>query len=104
VNPGKIGFFGGHREYSETYLECVVREVHEEISYFVPPLVAGFNWPSHDMPPRDSCDPAPLVPTWRGLFFCFGSLIRSTPTGWSCSSPAGQGRPRGAKQRMRAGW
>ena len=35
--PGKIGLFGGHREGNETFLECVVREVHEEISYFVPP-------------------------------------------------------------------
>jgi 8-oxo-dGTP diphosphatase len=34
--PGKIGLFGGHREGSETFLECVVREVYEEISYFVP--------------------------------------------------------------------
>ena len=34
--PGKIGLFGGHREGNETFLECVVREVNEEISYFVP--------------------------------------------------------------------
>ena len=35
--PGKIGLFGGHREGTETFLECVVREVYEEISYFLPP-------------------------------------------------------------------
>jgi 8-oxo-dGTP pyrophosphatase MutT (NUDIX family) len=35
--PGKIGLFGGHREGNETFLECVVREVHEEISVFIPP-------------------------------------------------------------------
>jgi len=35
--PGKIGLFGGHREGDETYLQCIVREVHEEISYFLPP-------------------------------------------------------------------
>ena len=35
--PGKIGLFGGHREPNETFLACVVREVHEEIGYFVPP-------------------------------------------------------------------
>ena len=35
--PGMVGLFGGHREGNETFLECVVREVHEEISYFVPP-------------------------------------------------------------------
>ena len=35
--PGMVGLFGGHCEGNETFLECVVREVHEEISYFVPP-------------------------------------------------------------------
>jgi 8-oxo-dGTP pyrophosphatase MutT (NUDIX family) len=35
--PGKIGLFGGHREGNETYLQCVVREISEEISYFVSP-------------------------------------------------------------------
>lgn len=34
--PGKVGLFGGHREGDETFLDCVVREIHEEISYFVP--------------------------------------------------------------------
>jgi 8-oxo-dGTP diphosphatase len=29
--------FGGHRKHNETFLECVVREVHQEISYLVPP-------------------------------------------------------------------
>jgi 8-oxo-dGTP diphosphatase len=33
--PGMVGLFGGHREGNETFLECVVREIHEEISYFV---------------------------------------------------------------------
>ena len=37
IHPGKVGLFGGHREGEETYLECVVREIREEISYFVPP-------------------------------------------------------------------
>jgi 8-oxo-dGTP diphosphatase len=36
VHPGKVGLFGGHREGDETFLECVVREIHEEIGYFVP--------------------------------------------------------------------
>jgi len=35
-NPGKIGLFGGHREGEETFLDCIVREIHEEIGYFVP--------------------------------------------------------------------
>ena len=29
--------FGGHREGTETYLECIVREIHEELSYYVAP-------------------------------------------------------------------
>jgi 8-oxo-dGTP pyrophosphatase MutT (NUDIX family) len=35
--PGKIGLFGGHREDDESFLDCVVREVHEEISLYLPP-------------------------------------------------------------------
>ena len=35
AQPGKIGLFGGHRENGETYLQCVVREVYEEIGYFI---------------------------------------------------------------------
>ena len=36
MHPGKVSLFGGHREGDETYLECVVREIHKEISFFVP--------------------------------------------------------------------
>jgi 8-oxo-dGTP diphosphatase len=36
VQPGKIGLFGGHRESDETFLECVVRDVSEEIGYRIP--------------------------------------------------------------------
>jgi 8-oxo-dGTP diphosphatase len=35
--PGKIGLFGGHCEGAETFLDCVVREIHEELSYYLPP-------------------------------------------------------------------
>ena len=35
--PGKVGLFGGNREGNETFLECVVREIHEEISYYAAP-------------------------------------------------------------------
>ena len=35
--PGKVGLFGGHREGDESYLQCVIREIHEEIGYFVMP-------------------------------------------------------------------
>lgn len=34
--PGKVGLFGGHLEGEETFLQCVCREVQEEISYRVP--------------------------------------------------------------------
>lgn len=37
LQPGKIGLFGGHLEANETFLECVVREISEEISHPVPP-------------------------------------------------------------------
>jgi 8-oxo-dGTP pyrophosphatase MutT (NUDIX family) len=36
LHPGRIGLFGGHQEAEESPLECVVREVHEELSYFIP--------------------------------------------------------------------
>ncbi len=36
VQPGKVGLFGGHREGEETFLECVVREITEEISHHIP--------------------------------------------------------------------
>jgi 8-oxo-dGTP diphosphatase len=42
LQPGKVGLFGGQREGDETFLECVVREIHEEISYFVPAEQFGY--------------------------------------------------------------
>jgi len=39
---GKISLFGGRREGSESFLECVVREVHEEIGLYLPP--ERFEW------------------------------------------------------------
>ena len=36
LHPGKVTLFGGHREGNETFLECVVREIEEEISKFIP--------------------------------------------------------------------
>ena len=35
--PGKIGLFGGDLEDDETFLQCVVREVNEEIGCHIPP-------------------------------------------------------------------
>jgi len=37
IAPGKISNFGGHREGRETFLDCVVREVHEETGVALPP-------------------------------------------------------------------
>ncbi len=37
LHPGKVGLFGGYREGDETFLECVVREICEELTFFVPP-------------------------------------------------------------------
>jgi 8-oxo-dGTP pyrophosphatase MutT (NUDIX family) len=34
-DPGKIGLFGGRREGDESFLDCVVREVHEEIGLYL---------------------------------------------------------------------
>jgi 8-oxo-dGTP diphosphatase len=36
-DPGKISLFGGGREGSESFLACIVREIHEEIGYYLPP-------------------------------------------------------------------
>ncbi|MCV0387485.1 MAG: NUDIX hydrolase [Nitrobacter sp.] len=36
IQPGKVGLFGGHREGDETFLECVVREIAEEITQHIP--------------------------------------------------------------------
>jgi 8-oxo-dGTP diphosphatase len=36
TEPGKIGLFGGHKEDHETFLECIAREVSEEISIDLP--------------------------------------------------------------------
>jgi 8-oxo-dGTP diphosphatase len=37
ICPGMIGLFGGHREGEESFLECAVREIAEELSCSVPP-------------------------------------------------------------------
>lgn len=36
LHPGKVGLFGGHREGNESFTECIVREIYEEISYYLP--------------------------------------------------------------------
>ncbi len=53
-DPGKISLFGGRREGTETFLECVVREVHEEIGYYLPPqrfeLIGSYSGPDYSTP------------------------------------------------------
>ncbi|WP_074127123.1 NUDIX domain-containing protein [Bradyrhizobium sp. NAS96.2] len=53
-DPGKISLFGGRREGSETFLECVVREIHEEIGHYVPPerfeLIGSYSGPDPSTP------------------------------------------------------
>jgi 8-oxo-dGTP diphosphatase len=67
LHPGKVGLFGGHCENDETYLQCVVREIHEEISYFVSPdrfeHLVGYNGIDDD------------GGSWRGEFF----IVRNVP-------------------------
>jgi len=36
-DPGKISLFGGRREGNERFLDCIVREIHEEIGYYLAP-------------------------------------------------------------------
>ena len=54
VYPGRISLFGGHRESGETFLQCVVREIHEETSHFFPPErfehLANWNRSDPEMP------------------------------------------------------
>ena len=37
-DPGKISLFGGRREGIESFLDCIVREIHEEIGYYLAPM------------------------------------------------------------------
>ena len=66
--PGMIGFFGGHREGNETFLECVVREIHEELSFIcrqsgpdLSPIMSG---------PISTCEAARFTRSfsWLGMF------------------------------------
>jgi 8-oxo-dGTP pyrophosphatase MutT (NUDIX family) len=52
VQPGKVGLFGGHREGDESFIDCIVREIAEEISCRVPAErfqhLLSFNGPDPD--------------------------------------------------------
>jgi ADP-ribose pyrophosphatase YjhB (NUDIX family) len=69
VHAGKVGLFGGHREGDETFLECVVREIHEEICYFVP--AERFEYLA-SLPSREMH----LVEGIAGIFKVVGTFVR----------------------------
>jgi len=52
--PGKIGLFGGRREGDESFLDCIVREIQEELGYDLPPsrfeLLARWSGPDYAAP------------------------------------------------------
>jgi 8-oxo-dGTP diphosphatase len=52
--PGKIGLFGGQREGDESFLDCIVREIEEELGYHLPPVrfehLARWHGPDHAVP------------------------------------------------------
>ncbi|WFU18931.1 NUDIX domain-containing protein [Bradyrhizobium sp. CB3481] len=52
--PGKIGLFGGQREGDESFLDCIVREIQEELGYYLPPsrfeLLARWSGPDDAAP------------------------------------------------------
>jgi 8-oxo-dGTP pyrophosphatase MutT (NUDIX family) len=37
VDPGKISLFGGRREGNESFKDCIVREIREELGCYLPP-------------------------------------------------------------------
>lgn len=53
-DAGKISLFGGRREGGESFLECIVREIHEELGYYLPPerfeLIGRYSGPDHSTP------------------------------------------------------
>ena len=58
-DPGKISLFGGRREGEESFLDCIVREVHEEIGYYVAPprfeQIARWSGPDYAFPNVHLC-------------------------------------------------
>jgi len=70
IYPGGIGLFGGHREDDETALECVVRELAEELSCKIAPerFVS--------LASREGADSEREGGTFRGDFFLVRDVER----------------------------
>jgi len=69
IYPGGIGLFGGHREGDESALECVVRELAEELTHDIAPArFVPLAW-------REGEDTERKGGTFRGDFF----LVRDIP-------------------------
>ncbi len=69
IYPGGIGLFGGHREGDESALECVARELAEELSYEIAPERFV------PLASREGEDSERKGGTFRGDFF----LVRDIP-------------------------
>ena len=69
IYPGGIGLFGGHREDDESALECVVRELAEELTYDIAPEQFV------PLASREGEDTERKGGTFRGDFF----LVRDIP-------------------------
>jgi len=50
LQPSKVCLLGRHREGDESFLQCVVREIQEEISYFVTGDCSGDFFIARDVP------------------------------------------------------
>lgn len=69
IYPGRIGLFGGHREDNESALECVARELAEELTYRIAPERFA------PLASREGEDTEREGGTFRGDFF----LVRDIP-------------------------
>jgi 8-oxo-dGTP diphosphatase len=58
-DPGKVSLFGGRREGDESFLDCIVREVHEEIGYYLAPTrfenIGRWSGPDYAFPGHTFC-------------------------------------------------
>jgi 8-oxo-dGTP diphosphatase len=68
--PGAIGLFGGHREGDESALDCVVRELAEELTYDIAPERFV------PLACREGEDSERRGGTFRGDFFLVGDVPR----------------------------